>query len=44
MTNADKAELIHLVKQGYSFHEIRIIVSCSDTTIRQYLKIFKKRK
>jgi len=42
MTNYEKNELRRLAKQGYSFEEIRSIVSCSDVTIKRYLKIFSK--
>jgi IS30 family transposase len=41
MTNQDKNELRQLAKEGLSFEAIRRIVNCSDTTIKQYLKIFK---
>lgn len=40
MTNLEKQELRQLVKQGLSFKEIRKFVSCSDGTIRQYIKTF----
>jgi hypothetical protein len=42
MTNYEKYELRKLCKEGYSFSEIRSFVSCSDATIKNYLKIFKK--
>ena len=41
MTNQEKVELMHLVRQGYSFKEIRTIVDCSDSTIRLYIKALK---
>ena len=40
MTNEQKRELRQLVKQGYSFKEIRGIIDCSDATIRNYIKVF----
>jgi len=42
MTNMDKRELKELVKEGLSFKEIREIVDCCDSTIRQYIKVFGK--
>lgn len=44
MTNYEKNELRYLAKQGYSFKEIRPIVSCSSVTIKNYLKIFTKKR
>lgn len=44
MTNADKNELRDLCKAGYSFKRIRELVDCSDSTIRQYLKVFSPPK
>ena len=41
MTNKEKAELRKLAKEGLSFSEIRELVDCSNTTIKQYIKIFK---
>ena len=40
MTNTEKNELRRLVKRGYTFKEIRELVDCSDSTIRQYIKVF----
>lgn len=40
MTNTEKNELRQLVKRGYTFKEIRDLVDCSDSTIRQYIKVF----
>lgn len=44
MTNADKAELRQLVKQGLSFKDIRDCVDCCDSTIRQYIEVFSPNK
>lgn len=44
MTNAEKNELRNLAKNGLSFEAIRRIINCSDATIKQYLKIFKRNK
>jgi hypothetical protein len=44
MTNYEKYELRKLCKEGYSFSEIRSFVSCSDATIKNYLKIFTKKR
>lgn len=44
MTNQEKRELRQLVKERYSFSEIRSFVSCSDATIRNYIKIFNPKK
>lgn len=43
MTNEDKSELKQLAKQGLSFKEIKDIVSCSDTTIKRYIRVFDKK-
>jgi hypothetical protein len=40
MTNKDKKELRQLVKEGFSFKEMRGIMNCSDATIRNYIKVF----
>lgn len=40
MTNKEKNELRQLVKENLSFKEIRKIVSCSNATIRNYIKVF----
>jgi len=45
MTNYEKSELRMLAKVGWSFYQIRRLVHCSDATIKNYIKIFgKKRK
>lgn len=44
MTNLEKQELRQYAKQGLSFKQIRGLVSCSDSTIRQYIKIFAPKK
>lgn len=44
MTNEDKGELRNLCKKGYSFKDIREIVSCSTSTIKSYMKIFSPKK
>lgn len=41
MTNLEKSKLRQLCKQGKSFEYIRLIVNCSDATIRRYMKVFK---
>lgn len=41
MTNSEKRELRQLAKDGLSFKEIRRMVSCCDSTIRSYIKVFK---
>ncbi len=41
MTNKEKAELRQLCREGFTFKEIRGIMSCCDATIRQSLKLFK---
>ena len=40
MTNLEKTELRQLCKQGLSFADIRREVVCSDSTIRQYIRVF----
>lgn len=40
MTNVEKRELRAMCKWGYSFDRIRLLVDCSDATIRRYLKQF----
>ena len=42
MTNKEKDELRKLAKEGLSFKEIRGLVDCADSTIKEYIKIFKK--
>jgi len=44
MTNADKRELRQLCKWGDSFKEIREVVNCCDSTIREYMKLFSPKK
>ncbi len=44
MTNDEKCELKGLVMMGYKFDEIRQLVSCSDSTIKRYIKVFGKKK
>jgi len=41
VTNAQKRELRQLAKEGLSFKEIREIVDCNDSTIRNYIKVFR---
>ena len=41
MNYEEKRELRQLTKEGYSFREIRDIVDCADSTIRNYLKVFR---
>jgi len=40
MTKKEKNHLAQLCKEGFKFEEIKRFVTCSDTTIRRYLKIF----
>lgn len=40
MTNKEKSLLRQLCKEGYSFEEIKRIVSCAESTIKTYLKQF----
>lgn len=42
MTNDEKKLLIAYIKDGWSFKQIRGELTCSDVTIRNYMKIFKK--
>ena len=44
MTNREKAELREYAKAGYSFSKIKEMVDCSDSTIRQYIKVFAPKK
>lgn len=44
MTNKEKDELRLLAREGLSFEAIRRIVDCADSTIRNYIKVFGKRK
>ena len=41
MTNEEKRELRQLAKEGLSFKEIRELVHCADSTIKQYIKVFQ---
>ena len=41
MTNDEKAVLRRLVREGLSFIEIRKQVSCSDATIKNYIKALR---
>lgn len=41
MTNLEKSELRRLVREGYSFNNIRRIVDCADSTIKLYIKVLK---
>jgi len=40
MTNIEKQDLRAYCKRGLSFKQIRKLVDCSDSTIRQYIKVF----
>ncbi len=42
MTNEER-ELKELAKQGLSFNEIREKVHCSDSTIKKYISILRRR-
>jgi hypothetical protein len=45
VTNHEKNELRYLAKQGYSFEEIRSMISyAANSTIKNYLKIFTKKR
>jgi hypothetical protein len=44
MTNADKSELRWMIKNGYSFEQIRDAVICSESTIRRYIRALKSKK
>ena len=44
MTNAEKSELISMIKQGYDIEEIMEVVSCCRSTIKRYIKAFSKRR
>jgi DNA-binding NarL/FixJ family response regulator len=41
MTNKEKNLLRQLALAGWSFNDIRQEVSCSDATIRVYIKLFR---
>lgn len=43
MTNADKRELREMAKAGDTFEEIRDLMDCADSTIKQYIKVFGKK-
>jgi hypothetical protein len=40
MRRIEKDDLVSYCREGLSFNTIRKLVSCSDSTIRKYLKIF----
>lgn len=42
MTKLEKCLLSRYVLQGKSFEEIRRRVNCTDSTIKNYMKIFKR--
>jgi len=44
MTNEQKKELRLLAKEGLSFKEIRELVDCADSTIKQYIKVFNPKE
>ena len=44
MKKLDKILLKNLCKNGNSFDYIKILVNCSDATIKRYMKIFSKKK
>ena len=44
MTNKQKRELRQLAKEGLSLKEIRELVDCADSTIKQYIKTFQSKK
>ncbi len=39
MTNKQKRELRTFAREGLSFDEIRPLVDCVDSTIKQYIKV-----
>ena len=41
MTNEEKSELKQLAKAGFSFNQIRNVVDCADSTIKQYISVFQ---
>ena len=43
MTNYEKALLKSLVKEGYSAETIACYVNCSMSTIKKYIRIFRKK-
>jgi len=44
MTNKEKSELRQLAKEGLSFKEIKKLVDCCDSTIREYITVFRGKK
>lgn len=44
MTEAEKALLKSLVKEGYSADTIACYVKCSMATIKKYIRIFRKKE
>lgn len=44
MTNDEKRELKQLCRSGYSFERIKRLTTCSDTTIKKYIKCFSQKK
>ncbi len=45
MTNIEKDELRWLAsRREFSFKEIRGLVDCADSTIKKYIKVFRKIK
>lgn len=41
MTNFEKDELRRLVKDGKSFEKIRRVVTCTNQTIRNYIRALR---
>jgi len=37
-------ELRQLVKEGLSFEDIRELVDCADSTIKNYIRVFRIKK
>ena len=42
MTNEEKRELRQMVKDGWSFEDIKGCVSCCEATIKNYIKSFRR--
>ena len=40
MTDEEKRELKTLVKEGWSYRDIRGTVTCADSTIKKYIRLF----
>ena len=40
MTNKDKDYLMELVQEGRTFKEIRRLVTCSNSTINNYIRTY----